>query len=221
MAATITYDEVINLVGVNVPTTNNKHPNFESIRLRHCHFERALQCLPCPQSTLHGWKGLVMARELHALITPMPFCTPNDPGPSAIYIRALDPANLVPDPAPLTRAEEATINTMFARQKHYFLSMRNIERACFTILDSPINNAFQVSNNSAIQGWHAGMSVMFILDQLSKLYGWPTPAMLKMNNTVFCSPFWLLTRLKSFFDASRNAQKQPSWAATPTQTGNL
>jgi hypothetical protein len=66
------------------------------------------------------------------------------------------------------------------------------------------------------------MSMMFILDQLSELYGQPTPAVLKMNNTVFrvfC--IWLLTRLKSFVDASRNAQKQPSWAATPTQTGNL
>ncbi len=26
---------------------------------------------------------------------------------------------------------------------------------------------------------------MFILDQLSELYGWPTPAMLELNDTVF------------------------------------
>jgi hypothetical protein len=81
------------------------------------------------------------------------------------------------------------IYTRFAHRKHYFLSMGNIERACFTILDLTINNAFKVSNNPAIQGWHAGMSMMFILDQFSKLYGWPTLAVLKMNNEVFCSPY--------------------------------
>jgi hypothetical protein len=43
---------------------------FESVRVqlrklarvsKNMVFERALQRLPCPQSTLHGWKGLVMA----------------------------------------------------------------------------------------------------------------------------------------------------------------
>jgi hypothetical protein len=105
-----------------------------------------------------------MARELYALLTPMPFRTHNNPGPSAIYVRALNPANPVPDPAPLTRTEQAMIDTTFAHHKHYFLSTRNIERACFTVLDLTINNAFKVSNDPAIQGWHAGMSVMFILD---------------------------------------------------------
>jgi hypothetical protein len=87
--------------------------------------------------------------------------------------------------------------------------MGNIERVCFTILNSTINNAFKILNNPAIQGWNAGMSVMLILDHLSKLYG---GAQVEQYG---------LLRLKSFFDASWNAQKQPSWAATPTQTGNL
>ncbi len=107
MDVTITYNEVVNLVGVNIPTTNNECPNFKSICLLHRHFERALQFLPCPQSTLHGWKGLVMTRELYALLTPMPFHTPNDPGPNAIYVQGIDLANptALPDPAPLTRTE--------------------------------------------------------------------------------------------------------------------
>jgi hypothetical protein len=189
MDVTITYNEVANLVGLNILTTNNKCPNFESIRLLRCHFEHSLQRLPCPQSTLHGWKGLVMTRELYALLTPTPFRTPNNPGPNSIYVRALNLANPVPDPAPLTRTEQAMINTTFAHHKHYFLFMRNIERACFTDLDSTINDAIKVSNNPAIQGWHAGMSVMFILDQLSKIYGRPTPAVLKTNDTVFRGPY--------------------------------
>jgi hypothetical protein len=73
----------------------------------------------------------------------------------------------------------------FAHHKHYFLSTRNIERACFTALDLTIEDAFKVSNNPTNQGWHAGMSVMSILDQLSQLYRQPTPATLELNNNVF------------------------------------
>jgi hypothetical protein len=53
METTITYNEVANLVGVNIPTTKNESPNFESIHLLHHHFERVLQRLLCPQNTLH------------------------------------------------------------------------------------------------------------------------------------------------------------------------
>ncbi len=60
MEATITYDEVAALVGINIPTLN-LCPNFERIRILCRHSERALQHLPSPQTTLHGWKGMVMA----------------------------------------------------------------------------------------------------------------------------------------------------------------
>jgi hypothetical protein len=55
--------------------------------------------------------------------------------------------------------EQATVNTMFNRQRHYFLSIQNIERGCFTALDASINDAFKVSNDPSIWGWHAGMKV--------------------------------------------------------------
>jgi hypothetical protein len=85
--------------------------------------------------------------------------------------------------------EQVSINMHFARAKHYYLSMHNIERACFTALNVSINDAFKVSNDPTIQGWHAGMRVIGILDQLSIIYGQPTPAILKTNQTVFCSPY--------------------------------
>jgi hypothetical protein len=72
MVATIMYDEVATLVGVNIPLLTPR-PNFEQIRVLRRHFEQVMQCLPCPQSTLHGWKGMVMARELYALLTPSAF----------------------------------------------------------------------------------------------------------------------------------------------------
>ncbi len=127
-----------------------------------------------------------MARELYALLMPMPFCLPNNPGNTAIYVRPVAAGQPV-NATLLTRTEQASINTHFARAKHYYLSMHNIERACFTALDASINDAFKVSNDPMIQGWHAGMQVINILDQLSTIYSQPTPAVLKTNDTVFCS----------------------------------
>jgi hypothetical protein len=134
---------------------------------------------------------MVMNRALYTLLTPLPFRMPNDPGPNAVYVRAVDPANpnAILDAAPLTKTEQGTIDMTFNRRKHYFLSMRNIERMCFTKLYSSINDAYKVSNDPTIHGWHARMSVMFILNQLPKLYGQPTPAVLEMNYTVFQSPY--------------------------------
>jgi hypothetical protein len=87
MDLTITFDEVTTLVGANLPSLEPR-PTFERIRTLRRHFERALQRLPCrPQSTLHGWKGLVMARELYMLLTGQnnPFRLPVDPDAVAIY----------------------------------------------------------------------------------------------------------------------------------------
>jgi hypothetical protein len=186
MDTTIIYDEVVALFEINIPTLDPR-PNFEQIRVLRRHFECALQCLPCPQTTLHGWKGMVMAQELYALLTPMPFHLPNDPRDAAVYIYPVVAGQPV-DTIPLMRTEQATINMRFARSKHYFLSMHNIEKAWFTALDASINDAFKVSNDPTIQSWHANMHVIDILDQLSTIYSQPTPAVLKTNIAVFWSP---------------------------------
>jgi hypothetical protein len=186
MDAPITCNEVAALVGINILTLNPR-PNFERIWILRRHFEHALQCLPCPQTTLHGWKGMVMAQELYTLLTPMPFCLLNDPGDAAVYVHPVVAGQSV-DATPLTRTEQASINMQFTCAKHFYLSMHNIERACFTALDASINDAFKVLNDPTIQGWHASMHIIDILDQLSTIYGQPTPAVLETNDAVFCSP---------------------------------
>jgi hypothetical protein len=103
MDTTITYDEVAALVGVNIPTLEPR-PNFERIRMLRRHLERALQCLPCPQSVQHGWKGMVMARELYSLLTNIPFRLPTNPGAAAVYVRAVVTGQPV-DNTPLSRTE--------------------------------------------------------------------------------------------------------------------
>jgi hypothetical protein len=66
--------------------------------------------------------------------------------------------------------------------------MQNIKRECFTALDASVNNAFKVLNDPAVPGWHAGMRVIDILDQLSATYGQSTPAALEENDHIFRSP---------------------------------
>jgi hypothetical protein len=118
MDATIPYDEFATLIRVNIPSLNPR-PNFKRIRVLRCHFEQPLQHLPCLQSTLHGWKGMVMARELYALLTLNLFCLPNDLGNAAVYVRPVLAGQPV-DNTLLNQTEQATINTQFACKKHYF-----------------------------------------------------------------------------------------------------
>jgi hypothetical protein len=122
-----TYNEVATLVGINIPTLEPR-PNFERIRTLRRHFEHALQHLPCSQSVQHGWKGMVMARILYALLTIQPFRLPTNPGATAIYIRSKTPGQPVNN-APLMRTEQASIGSLFNHHKAYFLSMQNIKKA--------------------------------------------------------------------------------------------
>jgi hypothetical protein len=118
-----------------------------------------------------------MLRELYALLTSLnnAFRLPMDPGPDDDYTRPVAPG-VVPDLTPLSCTKQAMIDMHFVRQKHYFLLLQNIECVCFTALDASIKDAFKVSTNLAIQGWHAGLTVQEILNQLSSIYGLPTPA---------------------------------------------
>ncbi len=128
-----------------------------------------------------------MARKLYALLTTQLFRLPTNPGATATYVRSQIPGQPINN-APLTWTEQASIDSLFNRRKAYFLTMQNIERACFTALDASVNNAFKVSNDPAVRNWHAGMRVIDILDQLSATYGQPTPATLEENVHIFCSP---------------------------------
>ncbi len=76
------------------------------------HLEHALQRLLCPQSVQHGWKGMVIARELYSLLTNVPFRLPTNPGKAAIYVCAVVAGQPVNN-APLLRTEQASIDTLF------------------------------------------------------------------------------------------------------------
>jgi hypothetical protein len=99
---------------------------------------------------------MILCRMYALLLPTNAFHLPNNPGPATDYTRA-DPNNRTP----LTRLEQALVDVVFACQKHFFKSLLNIKRACFTALDENIDNAFKVSNVPAIIGWHAGMAARY------------------------------------------------------------
>jgi hypothetical protein len=135
MDSTIMFEEVTALLGPTLPSLAPRHM-FEIIRVLRRHLKRALQRLPCPQSTHLGWKGLVMLRRMYTLLAPNnAFCLPNNPGPATDYTRA-NPNNF----ALLTHMEQASVDAVFSCQRYYFQSLQNVEGACFTMLDASINN---------------------------------------------------------------------------------
>jgi hypothetical protein len=198
MNSTIAYDQVAALLGTNIPLLE-PCPNFEHIRILRCHFERALQHFLRPQSTQLGWKGLVMLQAMYALLTVNAFHLLIKPGPAADYTRA-DPNNL----RPLMHTKQASADTTFNRQKHYFLLLQNIKPACFKALNSSVNDAYKVSDDPTIQGWHMGMTTEANLDQLSTSYGQPTPVAMEINNAMFFGQYSTAYTPKVLFRCIKN-----------------
>jgi hypothetical protein len=73
---------------------------------------------------------MVMARKLYALLTNQPFRLPTNPGVTAIYVRNQLPGQPVNN-APLTRTEQASIDSLFNKCKAYFLSMQKHRTSMF------------------------------------------------------------------------------------------
>jgi hypothetical protein len=137
---------------------------------------QALKQLVCPQIQIHGWTGLVMDPGLYALIKPIPFAVPVNPGATPVY------QNFSP------QAVMKMVDYAFKRNKNYFLSYMNINRASFCMLDDSVSIQFKVSNIPTLTRWNASMSIQEILTQLKTAYGKPTPMALHNNDLLFRNP---------------------------------
>jgi hypothetical protein len=71
MNTTISYDTIVGLLA-NLPSLD-PHPNFFNLRALRTHFARALKKVPCPQSSVNGWAGAVIAPAMYALIDNLVF----------------------------------------------------------------------------------------------------------------------------------------------------
>jgi hypothetical protein len=107
------------------------------------------------------------------LIKPVAFTVPVNQGATPVYQSFAPPAMM------------KMVDYAFVRNKNYFLSYSNINRACFRMLDDSIPIQFKVSNIANLTGWNASMSIQEILTQLKTSYGKPTPMALLNNNLFF------------------------------------
>ena len=175
MDAIITLEEVTGFL--KNPPSLAPRPDFNRLRALRQHIVRALKQLTCPQSAIHGWSGLAITPAMYLLIEPQPFAEPPDPGNTAIYPQFSPPSTM------------KMIDATFTRDKNYYLSFKNIHRACFKMLDDSISNQFKVSNTPNLTGWNSTMTILVILDQLEASYGKPDMMTLFGNDTLFRSPF--------------------------------
>ena len=172
----ITYEEATGFL--KNPPSLVPRPDFVKLRALRKHFITGLTPLVCPQSLIHGWTGIVMDPVMYALLEPtMPFAAITDPGNFAVYQKIS------------TDAVIKMTNKVFARNKNYYLSFININRACFRTLNNNIGNQFKVSNLANMTGWNSSMSIRTIFEQLEQSYGKPEAMALFHNDTLFCSTF--------------------------------
>ncbi len=122
-------------------------PDFAKLRALRQHIVKALKQIESPQSFIHGWSGFTMAPAMYALLEPNAFVAPVNPGPAPVYMPFTTPAAI------------KTVDAMFERDKNYFVSYKNINCACFGMLNELVPNQYKVSNNPPLIGWRYGASL--------------------------------------------------------------
>ncbi len=179
-------------------------PNFSKLRALWKHMTQALKQLVCLQSRIHGWTGLVMDPGLYALIKPVPFAVPVNPGATPVYQNFSPPAVM------------KMVDYAFKWNKNYFLSYMNINRACFRMLDDSVPIQFKVLNVPTLTGWNTSMSIQEILTQLKMAYGKPTHWL--YTTTTFCleAPWPPMMRPCCFFTGSSSARRLQLWPGIRT-----
>ncbi len=78
---------------------------------------------------------------------------------------------------------------MFAQAQDKWKPHKNIQQACFRMLDENMDNQFKMSNIPTLTGGNTSMSIREMLNQLKGTFGKPNTMMLFANDMFFCSPF--------------------------------
>jgi hypothetical protein len=136
-----------------------------------------------------------MDPALNILFKPNVSVLPVSPGGTTIYPQFAAPAQM------------KMIDKVFARNKNYYLSYMNINRACFGMLDEMVPDQYKVSNTPNLTGWSVAMSIQGILDQLMANYGMPNTMVLFNNDTLLRSPSPPTEAPKMLFHCTEECQE--------------
>jgi hypothetical protein len=140
---------------------------------------------------------------LYALIEPVAFTVPLNPGAMPVHQNFASPAMM------------KMVDYAFEWNKNYFLSYSNINRACFHMLDDSVPIQFKVSNIANLTGWNASISIQEILTELEMSYGKPTPMALHNNDLLFCSPMTTTDAPEMLFYRIKQCQEIATLAGDP------
>jgi hypothetical protein len=153
------------------------HPNFYKLQALRKYIVDTFQQLQHPTCPVYGWAGMETPSSIYALIGPVPFILPQDPGPIAMY------------PQWVSAFQIKMTDSFFKRDKNIFASEANINRVVIFMLNKCVPNQFKISNNPILTGWNPSMSIKDILTQLETTYGQPDAAAILANDNLFRLPF--------------------------------
>jgi hypothetical protein len=86
------------------------------------------------------YRKLISPVKRYILLEPTAFVLPVSTGGTTIYPQFAAPVQM------------KTIDNVFARNKNYYLSFMNINRACFCMLDETVPDQYKVSNTPNLTG---------------------------------------------------------------------
>jgi hypothetical protein len=103
----------------------------------------------------------------------VPFAIPINPGNTPVYTQFTTPSHI------------KMADAIFLRNKNYYLSYKNINRACFKMLDENVQPQYKALNVTTMTGWNATMIFRSILKQLEGSYGKPNMMTIHQNDLLF------------------------------------
>jgi hypothetical protein len=195
MDTLITYDEVMGFL--KHPPTLAPRPDFTRLHALCTHMNNALKQLGCPQSAIHGWMGLVMDPTMYALLEPIPFAIPVNPGsvPAILWTS--------------TTTMLKILTLEFDHNKNYLTITST------TTHNDSVPKEFKVSNNPALTGRNSTMSILDILNHLNTLYVHLEPMTLIQNNALFHLPFCATDAPERLFWCIKQCQEIQVITGTP------
>ena len=132
---------------------------------------------PCIAYSQHHRSGFLPTRDQwwYTVYYPPPVESVDVQGDPVLNLAGNPTYRAPPD---ILRAAQSSIDAQFKRAKNYYDLYLNIRRAVFNILDVNIDNAFKVTNNPMLVGWNPLMEPREMFDQITAMYGKPTPTAL-------------------------------------------
>lgn len=155
------------------PPTLAPRPNFFRLRAIRRHIVNVLKHLHHPTYPIHGWTGMATQPALFALLDPVPFLMPGDPGGYPVYAQFASTSQI------------KMIDGDFKLRKNMHQSSINIARAIFLMLSDCVPEQYRVSNTPGLSGWNQTMTINEILDQLETTYGRPDATALLQNDALY------------------------------------